>query len=43
MGSPDLPSYVGFACYRKRIEITPANAQIALLVRPVDDIHELYW
>ena len=42
-GAQTHPSYVGFAWYRKRIEITPAGGKIALLVRPVDDIYELYW
>jgi hypothetical protein len=42
-GAQTHPSYVGFAWYRKRIEVTPGNAQIGLLVRPVDDIYELYW
>ncbi len=42
-GAQTHPSYVGFAWYRKRIEVSPANAQIALLVRPVDDIYEIYW
>jgi hypothetical protein len=42
-GAQTHPSYVGFAWYRKRIEVTPANAQIALLVRPIDNAYELYW
>ena len=42
-GAQTHPSYVGFAWYRKRIEVAPANGQIALLVRPVDDAYELYW
>jgi Stage II sporulation protein E (SpoIIE) len=42
-GAQTHPSYVGFAWYRKRIEVTPATGQIALLVRPVDDAYELYW
>ena len=42
-GAQTHPSYVGFAWYRKRIEVTPANAQVALLMRPVDDIYEIYW
>ena len=42
-GAQSHPSYVGFAWYRKRIEVNPANAQVALLMRPVDDIYEIYW
>jgi Stage II sporulation protein E (SpoIIE) len=42
-GAQTHPSYVGFAWYRKRIDVTSASGQIALLVRPVDDIYELYW
>jgi hypothetical protein len=42
-GAQTHPSYVGLAWYRKRIEITPANGPVALLIRPVDDAYEVYW
>ncbi len=42
-GAQTHPGYVGFAWYRKRIEVSDAKAPIALLVRPVDNAYELYW
>ena len=42
-GAQTHPSYVGFAWYRKRIEIAPASGPVALLIRPVDDAYEVYW
>jgi hypothetical protein len=42
-GSQTHPSYAGFAWYRKRIEITPANGPMTLLMPPVGDAYELYW
>ena len=37
------PSYVGFAWYRKRIEVTGATGPLTILMPPVDDAYELYW
>lgn len=40
------PAYVGYAWYRRHIELTPApgaSPDIALLVPPVADSYEIYW
>lgn len=42
-GAQTHPSYVGFAWYRKRIEVRAAGGPIALLIPPVDDAFEVYW
>ena len=45
-GTQGHPSYVGFAWYRKHIDITPAPGappDIALFIPGVDDVYELYW
>src|ERR1700753_3636257 len=42
-GAKTHPSHVGFAWYRKRLTITPANGPIAILIPPVDDAYEIYW
>jgi serine phosphatase RsbU (regulator of sigma subunit) len=42
-GNQTHPSYVGFAWYRKRIEVTGATGPLAILMPPVDDAYELYW
>ena len=42
-GAQGHPAYVGFAWYRKRIEVTAPRGPIALLIPPVDDAFEVYW
>ena len=45
-GTQGHPSYVGFAWYRKHVDITPAPGappDIALYIPGIDDAYELYW
>jgi hypothetical protein len=42
-GAQSHPAYVGFAWYRKRIDIESTGAPLTLLMPPVDDTYELYW
>ncbi len=45
-GAQTHPGYVGFAWYRKPIEVTNANGQpgsLAIMVPPIQDAYELYW
>jgi hypothetical protein len=42
-GAQTHPSYVGFAWYRKPIEVDGASGQLTILMPPVDDAYELYW
>lgn len=45
-GAQSHPSYVGFAWYRRHIDIVPAPGappDIALLIPAVDDAYDLYW
>ena len=42
-GAQTHPSYVGFAWYRKPIEVTGASGPLTILMPPVDDVYELYW
>src|SRR5277367_3951049 len=42
-GAQTHPSYVGFAWYRKAIEVTGASGQLTILMPPVDDAYEVYW
>ncbi|HEX3891314.1 MAG TPA: SpoIIE family protein phosphatase [Terracidiphilus sp.] len=45
-GAQGHPSYVGFAWYRKHIDITPAPgapSDIALSIPAIDDVYEIYW
>ncbi len=42
-GAQTHPSYVGFAWYRKPIEVDGASGQLTVLMPPVDDAYELYW
>ena len=45
-GAQGHPAYTGFAWYRKHIHLTlapGADPDIAMLIRHVDDVYELYW
>jgi hypothetical protein len=42
-GAQTHPSYVGFAWYRKPIEVDGASKPLTILMPPVDDAYELYW
>jgi hypothetical protein len=42
-GAQTHPSYVGFAWYRKPIEVDGAGGPLTILMPPVDDAYELYW
>ncbi|HEX4286476.1 MAG TPA: SpoIIE family protein phosphatase [Terracidiphilus sp.] len=45
-GSQGHANYVGFAWYRKHIDITPApgaSPDIALYIPAIDDVYEIYW
>jgi Stage II sporulation protein E (SpoIIE) len=42
-GAQTHPSYVGFAWYRKPIEVDGSSGQLTILMPPVDDAYELYW
>jgi serine phosphatase RsbU (regulator of sigma subunit) len=45
-GSQGHPSYTGYAWYRKHIHLTlapDAKPDLAMLIRHVDDVYELYW
>lgn len=42
-GAQTHPSYVGFAWYRKPIEVDGASGPLTILMPPVDDAYELYW
>jgi hypothetical protein len=42
-GAQTHPSYVGFAWYRKPIEVDRASGPLTILMPPVDDAYELYW
>jgi hypothetical protein len=42
-GAQTHPSYVGFAWYRKPIEVHGPSGQLTISMPPVDDAYELYW
>jgi hypothetical protein len=42
-GAQTHPGYIGFAWYRKPIEVTSARGPITILVPPIQDAYELYW
>jgi Stage II sporulation protein E (SpoIIE) len=42
-GAQSHPAYVGFAWYRKRIDVEAAGGPLTILMPPVDDTYELYW
>jgi hypothetical protein len=42
-GAQSHPAYVGFAWYRKRIDVESAGGPPTILMPPVDDTYELYW
>ncbi len=42
-GAQTHPSYIGFAWYRKPIEVTPGDGPLTILMPPVQDAYELYW
>ncbi len=42
-GAQSHPAYVGFAWYRKKINIEAAGGPLTILMPPVDDTYELYW
>jgi len=42
-GAQTHPAYVGFAWYRKRIDVATAGDPLTILMPPVDDTYELYW
>jgi hypothetical protein len=41
-GAQTHPAYVGFAWYRKRIDVE-TSGPLTILMPPVDDTYELYW
>ena len=45
-GAQGFPAYTGYAWYRKHLDITPAagaSADVAMLIRQVDNVYEIYW
>jgi hypothetical protein len=42
-GAQGHPAYIGFAWYRKAIDVQGADGPISILMPPVDDAYELYW
>ena len=42
-GAQTHPAYVGFAWYRKKIDVEAAGGPLTILMPPVDDTYELYW
>jgi len=45
-GAQGHPAYVGYAWYRRHVDLTPspgASPDFALLVPRVDDVYEIYW
>ena len=42
-GAQSHPAYVGFAWYRKKIDVETPGAPLTILMPPVDDTYELYW
>ncbi len=45
-GAQGHPAYTGYAWYRKHLHIAPApgaEANVAMLIRQVDNVYEIYW
>ena len=42
-GAQTHPAYVGFAWYRKKIDVEAVGGPLTILMPPVDDTYELYW
>jgi Stage II sporulation protein E (SpoIIE) len=42
-GAQTHPSYVGYAWYRKPVEVENANGPLTILMPSIDDAYELYW
>jgi hypothetical protein len=42
-GAQSHPAYVGFAWYRKRIDVEAAGGPLTIMMPPVEDTYELYW
>jgi hypothetical protein len=42
-GAQTHPAYVGFAWYRKKIDVEVAGGPLTILMPPIDDTYELYW
>jgi Stage II sporulation protein E (SpoIIE) len=42
-GAQTHPSYVGYAWYRKPIEVTAATGPLTILMPAIDDTYELFW
>jgi Stage II sporulation protein E (SpoIIE) len=42
-GAQTHPGYVGFAWYRKPIEVAGAPGPLTILMPPVQDAYEIYW
>jgi hypothetical protein len=42
-GAQTHPAYVGFAWYRKKIDVEAAGGPLTILMPPIDDTYELYW
>ncbi|MBB5058253.1 hypothetical protein HDF16_002967 [Granulicella aggregans] len=42
-GSQTHPGYVGFAWYRRAIEVDGVDGPLSIAMPPVDDVYELYW